>query len=198
MIEEIKSSGTDGLKNLSCWDHIRVPGLHPSMSMSDLVNHIENRISEQRTSNNPILSNEERESLEILDEISRCLFTDSQYAPTSDEKSIMSRVNSLCCLLQKDPVAVQDFPFKSGYGADMTMTENKTGNQLNCSASEGKSEVAKDSTPDGESTDVSGCKQEPGMSRKDSVGELLLNLPRIASLPQFFFNISEDFNNQAR
>ena len=46
--------------------------------------------------------------------------------------------------------------------------------------------------------DVLGCKQPPPMSRKDSVGDLLLNLPRIASLPQFLFNISEDVDNQAR
>ncbi|XP_028776809.1 uncharacterized protein LOC114733503 isoform X2 [Neltuma alba] len=40
--------------------------------------------------------------------------------------------------------------------------------------------------------DVSGGKQAPGMSRKDSFGDLLLHLPRIASLPKFLFNISEE------
>ncbi|KAJ4709526.1 ATP-dependent DNA helicase [Melia azedarach] len=34
------------------WDQIKVPGLHPSMSVSDLMNHIEHCISEQRTSGN--------------------------------------------------------------------------------------------------------------------------------------------------
>lgn len=43
--------------------------------------------------------------------------------------------------------------------------------------------------PEGEASNVSICKQAPAMSRKDSVGELLLNLPSIASLPQFLFNI---------
>ena len=51
---------------------------------------------------------------------------------------------------------------------------------------------------EGDSHELSGCKQTPAMSRKDSVGDLLLNLPRIASLPHFSFNISEDGENKAR
>ncbi|KAK1360064.1 Pre-rRNA-processing protein IPI3 [Heracleum sosnowskyi] len=161
------NSGTGESKNLNGWDNIKVPGLHPSMSMSDLVSHIEHRFSEQRTSKNS-LPNDERESLEILDEISS--------------------------LLQKDPGPVQDFNFKSGQSNDMTMTDTKTKHQFNCFAPEVKSEVTEDSsTPRGESAAVSG--KGLGMSRKDSVGELLLNLPRIASLPHFLFNISEDFNS---
>ncbi|KAD2806136.1 hypothetical protein E3N88_39513 [Mikania micrantha] len=78
--------------------------------MSDLVNHIENRITKNRTPGDQHpLSHEEQQSLHILEDISRCLFNDSQYmSSTSDEKSIMSRVNSLCCLLQ-DPTTVHDF-----------------------------------------------------------------------------------------
>lgn len=190
------NSGTGELKNLNGWDNIKVPGLHPSMSMSDLVSHIEHRFSEHRTSKNS-LPNDEQESLEILDEISRCLFTDSQHVPTSDEKSIMTRVNSLYSLLQKDPGPVHDFNFRSGQSNDVTTMGTETKHQFNCFAPEVKCEVTEDSsTPHEESTDVSG--KGLGMSRKDSVGELLLNLPRIASLPQFFFNISEDFNSQAR
>ncbi|RHN64855.1 hypothetical protein MtrunA17_Chr4g0073601 [Medicago truncatula] len=33
---------------------------------------------------------------------------------------------------------------------------------------------------------------ESGMFRKDSFGDLLFNLPRIASLPKFLFNMSQD------
>lgn len=190
------SSGTGKLNNLNGWDNIKVPGLHPSMSMSDLVSHIENRFSEHRTSTNSPC-NDERESLEILDEISRCLFTDSQHVPTSDEKSIMTRVDSLYNLLRKDSGPVQDFNFRSTHSKDMSLMDNKTKYQLNSFAPEVKSELTEDSsTPHGELVDLSG--KGLGMSRKDSVGELLLNLPRIASLPQFFFNISEDFNSQAR
>ncbi|KAI4976561.1 hypothetical protein ZWY2020_050168 [Hordeum vulgare] len=35
----------------------------------------------------------------------------------------------------------------------------------------------------------------PAMSRKDSFGDLLMNLPRIASIPQFLFKIPEDSEN---
>ncbi|KAH7569266.1 hypothetical protein JRO89_XS06G0134200 [Xanthoceras sorbifolium] len=46
--------------------------------------------------------------------------------------------------------------------------------------------------PEGDAEDASGSKSTTGMSRKDSFWELLLHLPRIASLPKFLFNISED------
>lgn len=97
------SRDMEQLKGLGNLDQLRVPGLHPSMSMKDLVSHFEQRFSEQGTSEVINLSSDERQSLEILEEISRCLFSDTQNMPASDEKSLMTRVNSLCCLLQKDP-----------------------------------------------------------------------------------------------
>lgn len=191
-IEEIRNSRFEELKGLIDQDQIKVPGLHSSMSMSDLVSHIEHRISEQRTSNNFTLSAEERESLEILEEISHFLFSDSQYASTSDEQCIMSRVNSLCCLLQKDPMTAQNSQVNKGDSSTGVMVDKRTGEPHS-----GKNKVAEDFVmPDGESN--SDSKQGPAMTRKDSVGELLLNLPRITSLPRFLFNISEDFDNQAR
>ncbi|KAJ9567923.1 hypothetical protein OSB04_003889 [Centaurea solstitialis] len=174
-IEEIRRAGTEGLKGLDLWDQIKVPGIHPSMSMSDLVNHIENRITGPRASgNHHPLSREEQESLEILEDISRCLFTDAQYGTsTSDEKSVLSKVNSLCCLLQKDPTTFQDLGGK-------TVTDNNKISYETKPVSENPS-IIEGETDDGNKVS--------GMSRKDSVGELLLNLPRIASLPQFFYNI---------
>ncbi|KAK3011864.1 hypothetical protein RJ639_010525 [Escallonia herrerae] len=199
MIEAIRSRGAEELKGLSSWDNIKVPGIHPSMSMSDLVSHLEHQISEHRTSNNAALSSDEREGLEFLEEISRFLFTDSQNASTSDEKSIMSRVNSLCCLLQKDPPSGQGLPVRSDNGADITKLDKRIDETYTGTASAGGIKLSEDCpVPEGQSNDVSGLKQATGMSRKDSVGELLLNLPRIASLPQFFFNLSEDFGSQAR
>jgi hypothetical protein len=172
VMEGVRNGG-EGLKNFSSWDLIKVPGFHPSMSMSDLVNHIENQISEHKSSsNNPNLTADDRESLEILEEISRCLFTDSQHALASDEKSIMSRVNSLCCLLQKEPVTLPDLPAKTEHQE----TEIKA--------------------PSSSAEANDGCK--PGMVRNDSVGDLLLDLPRIASLPRFFFNYTEDYDRRAR
>ncbi|PWA60710.1 hypothetical protein CTI12_AA379950 [Artemisia annua] len=175
------------MKGLGSWDQMQVPGLHPSMSMSDLVNHIENRITKNRTSGDDHpLSHEEQDSLKILEDISRCLFNDAQYgSSTSDEKSIMSRVDSLCCLLQKDPATLHDSKGEkatdggngkriAGKGIFETthFVESVTGNN------------APEDSPILEDDD----KKTPGMPRNDSVGELLLNLPRIASLPQFFFN----------
>ncbi|KVH99041.1 hypothetical protein Ccrd_022725 [Cynara cardunculus var. scolymus] len=173
-IEEIRRAGTEGPKGLDLWDQIKVPGIQPSMSMSDLVNHIENRITGQRTSgNHHPLSREEQESLEILEDISRCLFNDAQYGTsTSDENSVMSKVNSLCCLLQKDPTTFQDL-------------EGKTVSDNNRISYETKP-VSENPVIEGENDDG---KKVSGMSRKDSVGELLLNLPRIASLPRFFYNM---------
>lgn len=176
-IEEIRRAGTEGLKGIDRWDQIKVPGIHPSMSMSDLVNHIENRITEQRTSGNHPLSREEQESLEILEDISRCLFNDAQYgSSTSDEKSVMSKVNSLCCLLQKDPTTFQDLGPK-------TNNENENGK----SVYEPKNVSGLVIEEEGDDDDIK--RGNDGMSRKDSVGDLLLNLPRIASLPQFFYNM---------
>ncbi|GER54119.1 chorismate synthase [Striga asiatica] len=139
------------LKEVGKWEDMIVPGLRSSMSMRDLVSHLENRISEHPE--NPTLSSEDWQSLQILDDINRCLFSDSQIPP--DEKSLMSRVNSLCCLLQKD------------------------NNNLNQPPSQNEGEVG-----------------PADMARKDSVGDLLMNLPRIASLPHFLFNISEDYETR--
>ncbi|KAI7724976.1 hypothetical protein M8C21_011197, partial [Ambrosia artemisiifolia] len=162
-IESIRRAGIEGLNDLSHWDQIKVPGIHPSMSMTDLVNHVENRIMEQRTSSNHPLSREEQQSLQILEDISRCLFNDGQFGSTpSDEKSVMSKVNSLCCLLQKDPTTFQDLEPKTDRDGPMPV-----------------SGTLEEGGPVTEGT---------GMSRKDSIADLLLNLPRIESLPQFFYN----------
>ncbi|KAL6563099.1 hypothetical protein OROHE_005686 [Orobanche hederae] len=185
-VDDVQNGGKiDQLKELSNWDQIMVPGIRSSMSMTDLVSHLENRISEQGSSSNPTLSSEEWQSLQILDDINRCLFSDIQNLPPgdSDEKSLMSRVNSLCCLLQKDNPP----PYESEGRLDFPRKrENEYGDML----TDGKKVGSVVSDEDGDDGQY--------MSRKDSVGELLLNLPRIASLPQFLFNISEDYENRAR
>ncbi|KAL8256833.1 hypothetical protein R6Q59_028874 [Mikania micrantha] len=167
--EEIRTGDNKELKGL-------VPGLHSSMSMSDLVNHIENRITKNRTPGDQHpLSHEEQQSLHILEDISRCLFNDSQYmSSTSDEKSIMSRVNSLCCLLQ-DPTTVHDLK-----------GEHETNNGYEKLAAERSSDASGSMVLKDSSEEADDHKTTPGIPRNDSVGELLLNLPRIASLPQFF------------
>lgn len=173
--EDIKAGGTEQFKALNNLDQITVPGIRPSMSISDLVNHLEHRVSEQATSSNPMLSSEEWQSLQILDNISQYLNTDIQDMPDSDEKMLLSRVNSLCCLLQKDNNAGSNGQYRTGNNPDNAFMQNSTDESNHFSVYD-----------------------QPSMSKKDSVADLLLNLPRIASLPRFLVNFSEDYENHGR
>ncbi|KAJ1410321.1 hypothetical protein SESBI_22058 [Sesbania bispinosa] len=179
-IDGSTSSETDskGPRNL---DQIKVPGLKPSMSMSDFIGQIELHLSGQMTSGNRPFSAGGSEYQEILEDITQHLLSDNQVATASDEKSLMSRVNSLCCLLQKDPLTVQNSHSMEGSTAE----------------GPGDGKGVKPSEED--LRDASGGKQAAGMSRKDSFSDLLLHLPRITSLPKFLFNISEeDGDSQGR
>ncbi|KAJ9693452.1 hypothetical protein PVL29_012291 [Vitis rotundifolia] len=188
VIEENGSIGTEGTKWFNDLCQIKVPGFHSSMSMSDLVSHIGHCLSEQTSSCNPIFPSDEPLNQDILEQITQYLFNDAQLSSASDEQSIMSRVNSLCCLLQNEPAAVQNLQVKSENGTN-TAGDGRIG-ELNPIAASCESKTAGDfPTPKDETNDVSSCKQPPAMSRKDSVGDLLLNLPRIASMPQFLFNM---------
>ncbi|XVE63480.1 hypothetical protein DITRI_Ditri07aG0023900 [Diplodiscus trichospermus] len=172
------------------WDQIKVPGLHPSMSMSDLMNHIGSCLSEQMTAGNP--SSENRpDCQEVLEEIAQYLLSDTQFTTTSDEKSLMSRVNSLCCLLQKDSATGAN---SQANAENYDRPENGKDVQLNKAPESEFNITAKGDVKafETDTKEVSSSKQAPGMSRKDSFGELLLHLPRIASLPKFLFNISEE------
>jgi hypothetical protein len=180
------------------WDQIKVPGLRHSMSMTDLMNHIGNCISEQMTSGNQLFSANESECRDILEDIAQCLLSDTQQTTSSDEKRIMARVNSLCCLLQKDPASTQNLEVNGE--SFFEESNNGKGLQLNCtneSLHENKFRGDIRGSEGSSIKDVSGSKQVLGMSRKDSFGDLLLHLPQIASLPKLLFNISEeDGDNQ--
>ncbi|CAA6671010.1 unnamed protein product [Spirodela intermedia] len=176
VIEENTSCDTGENEERNPLDQFKVPGIRPSMSVSDFVNHIGHCISEKMTSDNPFLE----ANRDALEEITQCLLSDSQGLPASDEKSLMSRVNSLYCLLQKDPASAQNLLINrdpsGGYGEEYEL----------------------DSAPEKKTPpDSAGGKQPPPISRKESAGDLLLYLPRIASLPQFLFNIAEDAENEA-
>ncbi|KAL3586402.1 hypothetical protein D5086_013269 [Populus alba] len=179
------------------WDQIKVPGLRHSISMTDLMNHIGNCISEQMTSGNQLFSANESECRDMLEDIAQCLLSDTQQTTSSDEKRIMARVNSLCCLLQKDPASTHNLQVNGE--SFFEESNNGKGLQLNCtneSLHENKFRGDIKGSEGSSIKDVSGSKQAPGMSRKDSFGDLLLHLPRIASLPKFLFNISEDGDSQ--
>lgn len=180
-VEPSTSSETGKLKNSKSVEQLILQGIRPSMSMTDLMNHIETCIPE-----------EDSESLKMLQDIAQQLLGDFQYTPPcSDENFIMSRVNSLCSLLQKDdkPVLSSE-TFEDGKIATISSpgleSTDHSGSENDINTSEGGS------------TDVSGFKHAPSMPRIDSFGDLLLHLPRIASLPKFLFDISEDGDNQAR
>lgn len=191
-IKQQRSREADTLKFLNNLDQIKVPGLHPSMSMNDIVNHIGNCISEQMISGNSASASDNEQHKMILDEITQYLLNDSLAIAASDELSLMSRVNSLCCLLQKDPAATQDTNLRTNY----TDVSENVGEKTNLDLELSCRSTAVESGDD----DASGSKQVSGygMRRKESVGELLLNLPRIASLPQFLFPMADDSVNQVR
>ncbi|XP_038700005.1 uncharacterized protein LOC119997209 isoform X2 [Tripterygium wilfordii] len=175
-------------KGPSNWDQIKVPGLHSSMSMSDLVNHIGHCISEQMGSGNPPFSDNGSEYQGMLEDIAQYLLSDAPLTTPSDEKCLMSRVNSLCCLLQKDPSLAQTSQL-NGASCFEELSE-KADVQINHGDTKASENGVKDVSP---------SKPITAMSRKDSFGDLLLQLPRIASLPKFLFNISEeDGEGQAR
>ncbi|KAL5699881.1 hypothetical protein ACHQM5_030714 [Ranunculus cassubicifolius] len=150
-----KSEAEDLSKTVEC-NKFR-GGLHASMSMSDLVNHIGHCISEEPNG-------------DTLEEMAQYLLSDSHHhASTSDEKSVMSRVNSFCSLLHKNPCSIQN-----DCKEELELSDEDT------------------TTPHRPPPPVG------GMPRKDSVGDLLPHLPRIASLPHFLFHIAQDSYYQAR
>lgn len=180
-IEEKGNFGAVMAKMPSNFNQIKVPGLCPSMSVSDFVNHIGHCITE-KMSGTPRFAGKEQPSSDILEDITQYLFSDSHTLP-SDEQSLMSRVNSLCCLLQKDPTTAINLQARSDDGK-MTETSFASTSGYESKVGEGFP------TPKIECNDVSDDKRELGIPRRDSFGELLLNIPRIASLPQFLFNFS--------
>lgn len=170
-------------------NQVKLPGIRTSMSVSDLINHIGEVISEQmKFDNSNICIDEAQRS--ILDELVHWL-CDSQTTPVSDEKFIMSRVNSLLCVLQREPTAVQNLHLKPEQPSGQTVGNAQ--NELNSHYDSCESLPA-EKVPFLESGAgvCHGGTLRSSMWRVDSVGELLLHLPRIASLPQFLVNVSED------
>jgi hypothetical protein len=216
-------------------DSFQPPGIRPSMSMNDLVNHI--------FPDNLNFPEKQTECRAMLENIAQILLSDTQTNTASDEKILMSRVNSLCYLLQDPPTSgdrsgdrkysknsapcdpthektlmarvnslrclLQDHPTDAVEGAtgdgkkdtecDPVLEKSLMArvNSLQCLLKDpaGAGEVG-GSSGNGKETMVDkeeeGTKMGPGMKRIDSFGELLSHLPRIASLPKFLFDISED------
>lgn len=212
--EGINSSEADS-KAPKNWDQIKLPGLRPSMSVSDIIGQIgqiEHRLSEEKTSGNLSSSAKRKDAYVMLDHIAHHLLSDNHVITDSDEKSLMSRVNSLCCLLQEDPAAMPNsHDNKSSVEGPNDGKNIELGHDLESTQSN-KIKIDVKATEEDSRNVYSGHQapgmsrkdsleellqnlhghQAPGISRKDSFGDLLLNLPRITSLPKFLFNISED------
>lgn len=163
------------------WESLKVAGLHRSMSVTDLVNHIGNRISEQVTSGS-LPSAKASECHEMLENISQLLLSDSTHCLAGlDERSLMKKVDSLYSLLQ-DP-AISSSALVDGENRSQVADPAKNvyfdlANDTVHSTHE-KNEQAM------EVDSVDGAWPAPGLPRKDSLSDLLLHLPRIASLPRF-------------
>lgn len=168
-------------------EQLKVPGLRPSMSMTDLVSHFEICISQQINSGS-LQSDEALECKGMLEDIAQMWLSDTQCTPASDEKSLMKKVNSLCCLLQ-DPIASHEPQLNGENHLQKPVQSNDACSSSACENDGNNKENTKDSV---------GSKPTPSIPRIDSFGDLLLHLPRIASLPKFLFNIVEDDENQSR
>lgn len=145
------------------WSQVKVPGLHQSISMNDFLA----LLSDQgNCGNNP-----------EFEEMKQLLLSDTQ-PDTSDEKSVMSKVNSFYNLLQStanSQLNTENSDAGPNNGKEIGLDNNKHGAEGNR-----VHDPASSSKPHGM------------MSRKDSFNDLLVHLPRITSLPKFLFNISEE------
>ncbi|XP_052199933.1 uncharacterized protein LOC127806590 [Diospyros lotus] len=190
-IDGNKSRG--GARSLAQQDQeqLKNSGLHPSMSMSDLVNRIGNCISERMGSVNSTCFKDGLEYQGILENVAQSLLSDTQLTTASDDNKLMARVNSLCCLLQQQDTATS--PGVQAESKSQLIEWNKASESIHESEAGNEFRVTEEYSKD----DAPGCNQQvPAMSRKDSFGDLLLNLPRIASLPKFLFDISEDDDDE--
>jgi len=141
---------------------------------------------EEMGSESPSLSVGGLECEKMLEDM---LLDDNQVA--FGEISLMPMVNSLECLQQMDHAAASNSLNNTSYvegpndgkhiqlGHDLESIQGN-GIQIDMQAAEE------------DWRDVHDGNLESGMFRKDSFGDLLFNLPRIASLPKFLFNMSYD------
>ncbi|KZV29602.1 hypothetical protein F511_00880 [Dorcoceras hygrometricum] len=164
------------------WESPRVHGLPHSISISDLVNHIGNCISEQVTCGN-LPSSKASQCQDMLENISHILLSDTQHATGLDEKSLMKKVNSLCCLLQ-DPAIAPNSQVRESHCEDIDHGRDISSELMNNSLHE---DAKCKPTFEGNFKNGVDIYQGPSISRKDSLNDFLLHLPHIASLPKFLF-----------
>ncbi|XP_071726861.1 uncharacterized protein [Rutidosis leptorrhynchoides] len=227
MSKDVHSSSS-GMSTDIEWQKDITPQLQPTMPIFDTMNYIGNCYSEQYVSslNLPFANNVAGQvnPNDMLENISHILLSDNQLTPTSDERMLMSKVNSFFNLLQDnqngqnigngsftpDPAItmLQDIP--GGFTLD-SIQISKTTTQEEGSISQptklsqdypndlfapGSSQMAQqdenvnfflESNPSPENVTL-----RDGILRNDSFGDLMNQLPSIASLPRFLFDLSEN------
>ncbi|KAL5201511.1 hypothetical protein ABZP36_035865 [Zizania latifolia] len=184
--QDVASGDCERQENINNWNGIKVAGIRRSMSKSEIANHIGNHIYRQMYPGNlPAVHRGNPTSSKVtLDEITRYLLgnsritysgdgstskltfdeltrqlNDSQITNAADERMLMSRVNSLCCLIQRDSGFGQ--PNRSIHG-DNEMQEKKP-------------------QPYGLPVVGDGGSNVSLLPRQESFGDLLSQLPRISS-----------------
>ncbi|KAL6839016.1 hypothetical protein ACP4OV_031176 [Aristida adscensionis] len=172
------------------WNGIRVPGIRRSMSKNEMANHIGHHMYKQIYSGNLPTAHNDTSSLGKLtldeltqyllsnsqitdngrgtsnkpafEELTRQLLNDSQITDAADERMLMSRVNSLCCLIQRDSSLSQ---INAGIEGANEINERKPQSNAPLVRGDGGNSLLP--------------------PRQESFGDLLTNLPRISSFPHF-------------
>lgn len=193
--QDAASGDCERQESIYNWNGIKVPGIRRSMSKSEIANHIGNHIYRQMYSGNlPAVHRGDSTSSKVtldgitrfllgstqiigdgdgdgsmgkltFDELTRQLLNDSQITNAADERMLMSRVNSLCSLIQRDSGSGQTNPSSSIHG-DNEMQERKP-----------QPYALPVSADSGSNTSLP--------PRQESFGDLLTYLPRISSFPHF-------------
>ncbi|XP_022934532.1 uncharacterized protein LOC111441679 [Cucurbita moschata] len=83
--EELRNHGSESSGLFNKWDQVIVPGIRPSMSVSDFFSHIEHCLSQQMTRTGYMFSEENQQSREGTEGLTRYLFGDSEHASDSGE-----------------------------------------------------------------------------------------------------------------
>lgn len=155
------------LSNPNFSGQYNVHRLQGSVRPDSLVNQMNHGISEQTASCGSSSDNEK------LGYLSQCLLDDAQDVQGAcDEKSVVSTIDFLRCLIQEHPASTAETANSDG----MSTVNNSYGtNEVPNSSSE--------AGDDGPPTAI---------SREESHGDLLTQIPRVASMPQIFRFTSED------
>lgn len=169
-------SGPQNQQDDALAHRLKVHGLRSTMSITDLVNYLESHISDQRSLRNlPYCSNSLSDQVS-LEQIKDALLGDSQNQkdPASNDIMLMNRVSSLLSLIEKDAAGAHD---QQNY-QDVHNDDNLRGVRACSPLWNQSSEML--AAEDGEIS-----LHEESMTKEESFVDLLHQLPRIASLPQF-------------